>query len=380
MNIFKRKILALSTAFIATAIAPMLFRTINADTIEYDVWVNGEQFTSEKRVIQCGEGTATFAGDVSSGGTILLEDAQITESYEYQPNYEAAIYSGIPNLTIQIIGDNSIIPTSQYADGIDAAGGCYVVIAGSEDDKLDIKNTYYGTYIGSYDVEGGDLMITGGVNVNIENTSAAGIWVNRDIDLANCTVTINREAPYYNGMVSNIGGTISFQYADVTINNTQAAIHMGNSDDSEHKIVMLSGNVRLNSSESYGIKVEPDGSTGNINGEITINGGTLQITSASGGTNVPLGKITFANGIGYTKGLNLSQSGSVNVGEVSNVEIIKGDMNKDTFVNSTDAAMVLDKYKNGNATAEDFERGNMNGDTVLNATDAAMILDIYKNS
>ena len=42
MNIFKRKILALSTAFIATAIAPMLFRTINADTIEYDVWVNGE--------------------------------------------------------------------------------------------------------------------------------------------------------------------------------------------------------------------------------------------------------------------------------------------------------------------------------------------------
>ena len=380
MNIFKRKILALSTAFIATAIAPMLFRTINADTIEYDVWVNGEQFTSEKRVIQCGEGTATFAGDVSSGGTILLEDAQITESYEYQPNYEAAIYSGIPNLTIQIIGDNSIIPTSQYADGIDAAGGCYVVIAGSEDDKLDIKNTYYGTYIGSYDVEGGDLMITGGVNVNIENTSAAGIWVNRDIDLANCTVTINREAPYYNGMVSNIGGTISFQYADVTINNTQAAIHMGNSDDSEHKIVMLSGNVRLNSSESYGIKVEPDGSTGNINGEITINGGTLQITSASGGTNVPLGKITFANGIGYTKGLNLSQSGSVNVGEVSNVEIIKGDMNKDTFVNSTDAAMVLDKYKNGNATAEDFERGNMNGDTVLKATDAAMILDIYKNS
>ena len=60
--------------------------------------------------------------------------------------------------------------------------------------------------------------------------------------------------------------------------------------------------------------------------------------------------------------------------------ISKGDMNNDTFINSTDAAMVLDKFKNGNATAEDFERGNMNGDTVLNATDAAMILDIYKNS
>ena len=59
---------------------------------------------------------------------------------------------------------------------------------------------------------------------------------------------------------------------------------------------------------------------------------------------------------------------------------IKGDMTKDSFVNSTDAALLLDKFKNNNATAEDFEIGDMDENNILNATDAALILDLYKNS
>lgn len=31
-----------------------------ADTTQYDLFVNGEQFTSEKLTIECGEGTATY--------------------------------------------------------------------------------------------------------------------------------------------------------------------------------------------------------------------------------------------------------------------------------------------------------------------------------
>ncbi len=59
---------------------------------------------------------------------------------------------------------------------------------------------------------------------------------------------------------------------------------------------------------------------------------------------------------------------------------LKGDMNVDGFINSTDAALILDKFKNQNITAQDFERGDMNNDDLLNSTDAAMILDIFKNS
>lgn len=59
---------------------------------------------------------------------------------------------------------------------------------------------------------------------------------------------------------------------------------------------------------------------------------------------------------------------------------LKGDITKDNFINSTDAALVLDKFKNNDATEEDFELGNMNEDNVLNGVDAAIILDIFKNS
>ena len=59
-------------------------------------------------------------------------------------------------------------------------------------------------------------------------------------------------------------------------------------------------------------------------------------------------------------------------------EILKGDINKDGFINSTDAAMVLDRYKDGNQTEEDILIADMDENEILNSTDAAMILDIYK--
>lgn len=59
---------------------------------------------------------------------------------------------------------------------------------------------------------------------------------------------------------------------------------------------------------------------------------------------------------------------------------VKGDMNADTFVNSADAAIVLDKFKGEDATFDDYDRGDMNEDNILNSTDAAMILDIFKSS
>ncbi len=66
--------------------------------------------------------------------------------------------------------------------------------------------------------------------------------------------------------------------------------------------------------------------------------------------------------------------------EVVVTDVLKGDVNKDGLINSTDAAIVLDFYKNDNAVEEDFTLGDMNDDNLLNSTDAAMILDIYKNS
>ena len=60
--------------------------------------------------------------------------------------------------------------------------------------------------------------------------------------------------------------------------------------------------------------------------------------------------------------------------------ILKGDMNKDGSVNSVDAALVLDRYTNKDATAEDIAIGDMDNKGDLNATDAAVIIDIYSNN
>ena len=54
-----------------------------------------------------------------------------------------------------------------------------------------------------------------------------------------------------------------------------------------------------------------------------------------------------------------------------------GDLNKDGYFNATDAAIILDGYKNG-ATSDDVLLGDINGDGFLNASDSAMLLDIYK--
>ena len=40
--------------------------------------------------------------------------------------------------------------------------------------------------------------------------------------------------------------------------------------------------------------------------------------------------------------------------------------------------MVLDRYKDGNQTEEDILIADMDENEILNSTDAAMILDIYK--
>ena len=61
-----------------------------------------------------------------------------------------------------------------------------------------------------------------------------------------------------------------------------------------------------------------------------------------------------------------------------NTEIVKGDVNKDYFVNSTDAAIVLDKYKNGEMSEDDITDCDINEDTFINSFDAAIILDMYK--
>ncbi len=59
---------------------------------------------------------------------------------------------------------------------------------------------------------------------------------------------------------------------------------------------------------------------------------------------------------------------------------IKGDMNSDGYINSVDAAIVMNIYKNNNATQDDIEIVDMNNDGYVNSIDAALIMNMFKNN
>ena len=87
------------------------------------------------------------------------------------------------------------------------------------------------------------------------------------------------------------------------------------------------------------------------------------------------------NGKVYWSSSTGSKEIVVNVLDLNNQadDYLKGDINKDRYINSVDAAIVLDKFKSNDSTEEDFELGDMNEDNLLNSTDSAIILDIFKN-
>ena len=84
-----------------------------ADTTQYDLFVNGEQFTSEKLTIECGEGTATYD---PATHTLTLDNASITNAIDY-----GGVHSNLTgDLTIALQGNNSIPLANNL--GIMAAG------------------------------------------------------------------------------------------------------------------------------------------------------------------------------------------------------------------------------------------------------------------
>ena len=298
------------------AVAMFIFMPINVfATTDYEIYVNGEQFTSEKTTINCGDGTATF--DISTN-TLILNNATITKRYGWQ---YALINSEISNLTIQLIGNNVIDGNKGEYDGIGADGGSNVVIVG--DGNLTMKDVYYGTYIGDYSVPGGNLKINN-TTINIENAKATGIWVNHDLEIINSNIKIDKTGDdVYFGIVSNIGGTITIDGGNLDINTNSHCILLGNGDNSNHNVVIKSGNIKLNSrrNEAYGIQFEPVLNTDTINGNIKIDGGNLEISTIAGGTNIDDSKITINSKVKFLKGTSLKDKGKILLNEAKNYNI-----------------------------------------------------------
>lgn len=162
-----RKLVGLAAALAFAMV--MLPAAAFADTTQYDLFVNGEQFTSEKLTIECGEGTATYDPATQ---TLALNSASITN---------AADYGGINS---KLTGDLTI--TLQ--------GSNYITF----DDNMGIKA------LGNIEIQG-----PGSLAINVAGETMDGISVAGDVSVRATSLAV--KAPGGVGIASN--GTVSIDNA-----------------------------------------------------------------------------------------------------------------------------------------------------------------------
>ena len=246
-----RKLMGLAAALAFAMV--MLPAAAFADTTQYDLFVNGEQFTSEKLTIECGEGTATYDPATQ---TLTLNNASITNAIDY-----GGIHSKLTgDLTITLQGNNSI--TFDDNMGIMAAGN--------------IEITGPGNLAINVDGETKDgISVTGNGNVSVRETSLA----------------VN--APGGIGIASD--GTVSFDNAQVKSAALYAGIDAINLIIENGSVVDISatedrcnaafisarggatgGNIRISSSNVVAKSVFPGLFAGD---NLTISGASIQSTS-----------------------------------------------------------------------------------------------------
>ena len=146
-------------------------------SIPYDVWVNGEQFVSDKPIIACGGGIAVLEEPAAPGKpyTLILTDAEITNCFRYISRNNLAIYSGY-DLDVVLKGKNTIAPGPELAIGIYPEK--QLTLKGDGDLTIENKSgasgiiAYHGCVTVAMD---GDLTIRGGIY---------GVYTNSSVDIA----------------------------------------------------------------------------------------------------------------------------------------------------------------------------------------------------
>ena len=158
----KKKLFAILLSIVMVA---GLLPTVAFATENYNLYVNGEQFTSEKLSIACGEGTASYDPNTK---TLTLNNAAITNGGKSDENPKYGIrVVGDTDLTIKLSGTNSI--TLDNGGGIFADGSSdnYNIIGNG---KLTINVKADALY-----TLNGNISISEGAQLDITSAEGCGI-------------------------------------------------------------------------------------------------------------------------------------------------------------------------------------------------------------
>ena len=272
----KKKLFAILLSIVMVA---GLLPTVAFAAENYDLYVNGEQFTSEKLSIACGEGTASYDPNTK---TLTLNNATITNGgkSDESPKYGIRVV-GDTDLTIKLSGTNSI--TLDNGGGIFADGSSdnYNIIG---DGKLTINVKWDALY-----TLNGNISISEGAELDI--TSAQG-----------CGIT-----SYNKGILSIDGAkvAVSSYYTaasakELEIKNNSEVVLIASAD--QFNAVYMGDENGAGKIEIINSKVEATSYYPALftEGNLTVNGGEVKCTSTADGAIWTKGNILIKGGAKVT--------------------------------------------------------------------------------
>ena len=320
-----RKLLGMAVAFaFALAILPATALAVD----EYDLHVNGEQFTSEKLTIDCGEGTATYDPATQN---LTLNNATITKA-----TMSGGIYSMLSNdLTITLQGNNQITLENNLGAII----------------KSNLK------------IEG-----PGTLTINVTGDTQDGItcqW--GSVDIMNATLVINASG----GIGISAYGTVRLDNVNLTANGLYAGI------DALNLIIANGSDVKLSAKQDYcnAAYIAPgDDQTGGgsiyvnnsnvvaespypglfAHADLAIDGGSVKATSATDSAIWARGDLTIHGGAKVELS-GMYPSGCNGTFRVGLVDIDAKNTNQENIPAIADNPVILDDFTLKTADAVDSE-------------------------
>lgn len=261
---------SLSILFGLIMVIALIPATVFAVT-NYDLYVNGEQFTSEKLSIKCGDGTATYDPDTE---TLTLNDAAITKGVTNN-NY-GIIMNGNTNLNITLSGKNSI----NLQEGGGTIASSDVKITGSG--KLSVAAG--GEYFDGISVAG-NVRISDNADVEIKADKGVGIASDESVEIDGAK--LDSKALYAGIDACGLSVTNN---SDVVLQATQDrcnAAFINKDDDGNGGNIIISGSKLKAESKYPGLFSA---------GHMTIDGGEVKAVSTENSAIWAVGNLTVKGG------------------------------------------------------------------------------------
>ena len=272
----KKKLFAILLSIVMVA---GLLPTVAFAEENYNLYVNGEQFTSEKLSIACGEGTASYDPNTK---TLTLDNATITNGgkSDESPKYGIRVV-GDTDLTIKLSGTNSI--TLDNGGGIFADGSSdnYNIVG---DGKLTINVKWDALY-----TLNGNISISEGAELDITSANGCGITsYNKgilSIDGAKVAVSSYYTAASAKELEIKNNSEVVLSASEDQFN----AVYMGD-ENGAGKIEIINSKVEA-TSHYPALFTE---------GNLTVNGGEVKCTSTADGAIWTKGDILIKGGAKVT--------------------------------------------------------------------------------